>query len=96
MGILKKKMGLEAWDTSKPCLLYNSICEKNRVTTFWLNTLERRAIHCQKQIIPNSALIQNIDHDVHTNYTCVHVPIVDIQDGCCRQNKQHRTTTAIY
>ena len=35
----RKKLGLEAWDTSKPCLLYNSICEKNRVTTYWLNTL---------------------------------------------------------
>ena len=23
-------------------------------------------------------------------------PKKNIQDGCCRQNKQHRTTTAIY
>ena len=42
----KKTLGLETGDTSKPCLLYNSICEKNRVTTFWLNTLDLLTCLC--------------------------------------------------
>ena len=33
----------------------------------------------------------NIKYNIHANYTHVHIPIADIQDGCCRQNKQHKT-----
>ena len=85
------------WRRDSEVILTTSV-KHTDIHNYLLSIFVRTQNKYLKHNLLNAVLKRNTETNINTNSiaSIVYVPIVDIQDGCCRQNKQHKTSTAIY